>query len=98
MLETGEVLRTWRLSAPPSTEAAAAAEPLGEHRKLYLDYEGPVSRGRGTVRRWDAGTYADLREHEGMTEFRLEGGKVRGRCRVERDADGWRLEFAEEGS
>ena len=26
-------------------------EPLPDHRSLYLDYEGPVSGGRGYVRR-----------------------------------------------
>lgn len=28
-----------------------------EHRRLYLDYEGPISGDRGSVRRVDAGTY-----------------------------------------
>ena len=31
--------------------------PLGEHRREYLSYEGPVSGGRGDVKRVAAGTY-----------------------------------------
>jgi hypothetical protein len=31
-------------------------EELPEHRRAYLDYEGPVSGDRGHVRRIDAGT------------------------------------------
>lgn len=31
--------------------------PLGEHRRAYLTYEGPVSGGRGTVTRVDEGTH-----------------------------------------
>ncbi len=31
-------------------------EELDEHRRAYLDYEGPVSGDRGSVRRIDAGT------------------------------------------
>lgn len=29
--------------------------PLADHRWAYLRYEGPISRGRGVVRRVDAG-------------------------------------------
>jgi hypothetical protein len=91
MLEVGAVLRTWRLSSPPSPGETVAAEPLGDHRALYLDYEGPVSGGRGTVHRWDAGTYDGLTERNGAAEFHLRGTTVRGQCAIGRDADGWKL-------
>lgn len=46
-------LIAWRL--PDSPHAAALmtteADRLPPHRRLYLDYEGPISRGRGSVRR-----------------------------------------------
>ena len=48
MLEAGDVLRTWRLIAPPDKTQAVAAESLGDHRLAYLDYEGPVSGNRGS--------------------------------------------------
>ncbi len=82
MLEMGNALRTWRLAAPPALEAAVAAEPLGDHRMLYLNYEGPVSRGRGHVRRWDSGSYDGFFASEGQVEFRLEGARVRGHVRI----------------
>ena len=44
MLESGDVLRTWRLAAPPRPGGAVAAEPSFDHRRAYLDYEGPVER------------------------------------------------------
>jgi hypothetical protein len=87
MLEVGTRLRTWRLAAPPSIQSPVAAEPLGDHRAIYLDYEGPVSGGRGSVQRWDGGTYDDLVEREGVTEARLEGAKIKGRCRIGREGD-----------
>ena len=34
-----------------------AVTPLADHRLAYLDYEGPVSGDRGSVRRLDFGTY-----------------------------------------
>jgi hypothetical protein len=57
MLDFGEALRTWRLLAEPAPGADVPAEALPDHRRAYLDYEGPVSEGRGTVVRWDAGEF-----------------------------------------
>ncbi len=35
-------------------------EELDEHRRAYLEYEGPVSGGRGEVRRMDAGSITHM--------------------------------------
>jgi hypothetical protein len=89
MLEEGEVLRTWRLPAPPAVGQTVAAELLGDHRKLYLDYEGPVSRGRGTVQRWDHGLYQPGQD---MTPenlvIHLLGQRLRGIAVLRQKADG----------
>ena len=88
MLESGEVLRTWRLAAPPRPGASVAAESLGDHRRAYLDYEGPVSGGRGTVSRWDAGSFAwEEDTAEGITIL-FRGGRLRGRATLRRDEAG----------
>jgi hypothetical protein len=47
---TGSVLATWRSAAWP-IEAIAPLRRLRDHRRLYLDYEGDLSDGRGTVSR-----------------------------------------------
>lgn len=70
MLEDGEALRTWRLAEEPAAGAEIAAEALPPHRHAYLDYEGPVSGGRGSVTRFAAGHYS-LRE-EPPGEIRIE--------------------------
>lgn len=57
LLEDGETLLAWRLLAEPAVGRSVAAEPNVPHRLAYLDYEGPVSGVRGSVSRWDAGTY-----------------------------------------
>jgi hypothetical protein len=51
---TGDSLVTYRVEhwPPVSTDAFI---PLPNHRLAYLTYEGPVSRGRGEVRRVDEG-------------------------------------------
>lgn len=92
MLEVGGVLRTWRLVQPPEPGVVVAAELLADHRLAYLDYEGPVSGNRGTVTRWDAGTYEGREEADGWA-LHLEGGRLRGAARlVQTGADGWQLE------
>lgn len=50
-----ERLMTWRTPVWP-LEHGAALVPLGAHRRAYLEYEGPVSGGRGQVRRVARGT------------------------------------------
>jgi hypothetical protein len=57
MLETDEALRTWAIDAPVVPGKDLPARALGDHRKIYLEYEGSVARNRGSVRRIDAGTF-----------------------------------------
>jgi hypothetical protein len=65
---------------------------------MYLDYEGPVSDGRGRVSRWDAGTFAWERDEEGCVAVRLEGERLRGTAVLERGTTGeWELRFNESG-
>jgi hypothetical protein len=64
MLEDGGTLLTWALAEPPAAGRPIAAEALANHRTAYLDYEGPVSGHRGTVTRWDAGTFQWQRRND----------------------------------
>jgi DNA polymerase Ligase (LigD) len=80
MLESGKVLCTWRLTSLPAHGAPpVAAEPLGDHRNAYLDYEGPVSGGRGEVRRWDAGDFEWEHGADEKIVIRLRGVRLTGR-------------------
>jgi hypothetical protein len=87
LLEAGPVLRAWRLLGEPGA-AAVPAEPNADHRPLYLDYEGPVSGGRGTVTRWDAGTF-DWIEDGPRVVVELRGAKLVGRFALEPAGGGW---------
>lgn len=79
LLEAGPVLRAWRLLAEPGPSRIVPAEPNTNHRLLYLDYEGPLSGNRGTVRQWDAGIF-DWIENGERVVLDLHGAKVVGRC------------------
>jgi hypothetical protein len=93
LLEAGSVLRSWRLAELPSPGKPVAAEPSFDHRIIYLDYEGPVSGGRGSVTRWDTGTYSGSLEETDL-EVTVQGSRLRGAIRISADsAGGWKLLF-----
>jgi hypothetical protein len=79
MLEEGGRLRSWRLMGDPCSPFAIPAEPIGDHRIDYLDYEGPVSGGRGNVTRWDAGMYRVLVMAPGRFVVELVGVRCAGK-------------------
>jgi hypothetical protein len=83
MLEAGDVLLTWRLAAPPGPGVPLEATRTFDHRPLYLDYEGPISGGRGRVVRWDCGTFAWEEREEGRVAVCLDGIRLRGSLRLE---------------
>jgi hypothetical protein len=93
MLEAGGRLMTWRLAHPPVPGQEQEAERIGNHRLLYLDYEGPLSGGRGHVRRWDHGTFAG-EVNDSPIRIQLRGAKLQGQVVLEQaDGDRWLLRF-----
>jgi hypothetical protein len=97
MLSAGAALATWQLGDDPAGLGEGSHMPatrLGDHRPAYLTYEGPVSNGRGSVRRVCRGTYERLAAAEGVWLVRLAGDACRGRFELRRigaDTDRWRL-------
>ncbi|MBY0458414.1 MAG: hypothetical protein K2V38_13825, partial [Gemmataceae bacterium] len=78
LVEDGGALRAWRLLGEPQDGGEIPAEPNAPHRLLYLDYEGPVSGGRGRVGRWDAGEGDWLADKPDRVELALRGARVSG--------------------
>lgn len=73
LLEAGAVAWTWRLLDEPGPGREVRTERIGDHRLLYLNYEGPVSGNRGQVTRWDTGTYRIVEESEEQLLVLLSG-------------------------
>lgn len=96
MLESNGVLRTWRLATPPEAGKAIAAEAIGDHRIAYLDYEGPVSGGRGEVRRWDHGEFVVHLGTDQVVRIGVTGEKLRGTLTLEKDNRTWSVTFERE--
>ena len=63
MFETDDTLRTWSTEPVEFDDSviAVAAHSLVDHRLRYLDFEGDIGGGRGTVTRVIGGEY-DLAE------------------------------------
>jgi DNA polymerase Ligase (LigD) len=94
LLEQGDVLLTWRLSAPPESGAVVDARKAFDHRPLYLNYEGAVSGGRGRVTRWDGGMFDWEVREPAQIAVRLSGARLQGVFRLNLlDGEIWRGEF-----
>lgn len=84
MIDLGPALATWKFAQPPedAVDGSLPCQRIGNHRRVYLDYEGPVSGDRGQVVRHDAGD-CDAANDDGrdwLVTFR--GEKLSGRYRL----------------
>ena len=78
LVEDGPSLRTWAIDGPIVEGQDIPARALPPHRRAYLDYEGEVSGGRGTVRRWDRGECRVLEWGEDRVRLEVRGGQLVG--------------------
>ncbi len=90
LIQAGETARTWRLLESPARWLSdpaieLAAESIAAHRLMYLDYEGPISRERGRVVRWDHGLAEWISESEFSVRLRLNGERLVGELTIDRD-------------
>jgi hypothetical protein len=80
--------------ADVSSKSSVDAEPLGDHRRDYLEYEGPISAERGQVTRVDAGSFETLSESQQHWQVELRGGRLSGEVILaasKANANGWTL-------
>lgn len=81
MFECGEVLRTFASAKEPTVDELLDVDPLDDHRVDFLTYEGPVSRDRGTVTRWDCGEFDVIEENPRHWLLDVRGRRWTGRVR-----------------
>jgi hypothetical protein len=70
------------------------ARRIQDHRRVYLDYEGPVSSDRGEVVRIDRGPYILLEQRPRRWVFQLAGSVLIGTCELVAtdDSGDWRFQ------
>lgn len=84
MIDLGPALATWKFSHAPENATAGSlpCHRIGDHRRAYLDYEGPVSRDRGHVVRHDFGQ-CDVQTNGSLVwTVTFRGEKLSGRFRL----------------
>ncbi len=88
MLEQDQALATWQLLSEFSGRQSCPvlANRINDHRKSYLDYEGPISGGRGVVTRYDSGTYERLIADDSVWIVRICGTRIKGQFSLTRQA------------
>lgn len=86
MVDNGKSLDTWCIDEDDfplllsgKTVTARLLEP---HRRDYLDYEGPVSQGRGRVERYDRGKYTLLLSKKNLLSLVLRGERLTGNIEI----------------
>jgi hypothetical protein len=92
-LEDGSALRSWRLGQLPEAEANVSAEPTPNHRLDYLDYEGPVSDARGSVKRVESGEFEWIADDPNCLIVRVASHKLTGELEIRQFASTWICSF-----
>jgi hypothetical protein len=92
MLEwgAGQTLQTYRLDKAPQRIlcSSANAVKIFDHLPKFLTYQGPVNKGRGSVRIVEAGTYQLVNNEHGCIELNLAGQILKGKftlCHIKDD-------------
>lgn len=87
MLEDGDRLLTWKLLEDPAvlvfqqlklSGVSVKSALASDHRLVYLGYEGPVSGGRGWVKRFDYGAFDWIQKDYPEIQVKLRGEKLKG--------------------
>ena len=97
MLETGGVLQTYRLDAPPERASSTPPRPctatrIHDHPLRFLTYQGSVNNGLGGVRIVDSGTYQLIDHGEDCLLLEFYGEILTGKFRLAHvENDHWKL-------
>lgn len=88
MLEKDDFLLTWRIDLIEYNKMLkgeqASAVKIHDHNRKYLDYQGPVSCGRGHVKLIDSGEY----RLSGSSIFSLQGKILSGTLTIKAGNNG----------
>ena len=88
-LESGEVLRSWKLYSRPEPNIAIRAESAPDHRLPYLTYEGPVSGDRGSVTQFAIGQFDWMIVRSDLVIIEARGASVDGQIELARHGSDW---------
>jgi hypothetical protein len=95
MLQIGDSLQTYRLDKAPQelTQTPANAVKIFDHSLKFLTYQGPVNKGRGSVRIAEAGSYEIAHHAHDRLELDLNGKILKGKFTLSH-IEGYNWQFA----
>src|SRR5258708_65677 len=73
-----KVLMTFGTKSDEFPNPGAKLRRLADHRRAYLYFEGPLSAGRGTVKRADEGGFQMIDGNPERMKFVLNGMRLKG--------------------
>jgi hypothetical protein len=94
MLQIGDSLQTYRLNKAPQEliRASANAVKIFDHPLKFLTYEGPVNKGRSSVKIADSGLYEILHQSDDRLELDLIGNILKGKFTLSHiEGDNWQF-------
>jgi hypothetical protein len=94
MLESDDILQTYRLDKAPSEalHLAVNATKIFDHPLKFLTYEGPVNKGRGNVRIAESGSYKIVHQAHNRIEMNLNGQILKGKFTLTHiEGDNWQF-------
>ncbi len=97
MIEQDDSLATWKLYHHPASLPNKDLElfRIGDHRKMYLDYEGPLTGERGEVACFRRGEAEVLEKNSQRWRVRLTSEQLSGEFELTLvENDRWRIEIA----
>lgn len=80
-------LATWALELAPDSGGEQAVRRLADHRTLYLEFQGPIPGGRGSVHSWDRGICSISNASRDCWQLHLQGDRLRGHALLTREGD-----------
>ncbi|MFC1669155.1 DNA polymerase ligase N-terminal domain-containing protein [Spirochaetota bacterium] len=91
MVEHGDSLLTWQIDKSDIENLLVGKKitcrKIQDHRKKYLDYEGPISCDRGRVNIYDSGEYSNINWREENKELIVNGAILKGKLRITKSKD-----------
>jgi hypothetical protein len=90
MIDNGKELETWQITEDRMEQFIRGeeipAKLIPPHRREYLEYEGPVSKGRGRVEIYDRGECRIISRKGSFLSFMLKGKKFIGKIEIKKTA------------
>lgn len=85
MLQSGDVLRTWRLGIGPEQiqNEPVPAKKIADHPLRFLSYEGPVQNNTASVKIADRGNFAIIEQTEKEISFEATGQILKGKFQLQ---------------